>query len=546
MNPPVTIPPYVSPAPVQGKVLRKLYLTLFLRGRSARALQHRSAPKSLGRKLMFALLFYGLYGAFALFFRHQTVLALSVYLHGMSFLFLGMFVASSAGEVLFNKEEADILLHRPVSPKAMLWAKISVMVQVSLWLALALNLIGLLVGVGVRDGGWLYPLAHVLSTFLEALFCTGLIVLTYQLCLRWFGRERLDGLMTTAQVLVTIFVIVGGQLLPRLLGGVTQATTSHLDSWWLALVPPMWFASFDDALAGRGIIYSWVLAGVGMMATGVVLFFAFGKLAHNYETGLQKLGESLPTKPKKLRRRWIHALLNVQPLKWWLRHPVARASFLLTTAYMLRDREVKLRLYPGIAPILMMPVIFLLQGQARGGDSGSGFGLAFAGCYLGLIPMLAQNILQYSQQWQAADMFRVAPLTGPGPICHGARQAVLLFLTLPVLLLVGVIAVVLQARTAQLVLFLPGILTIPGFALVPGLLGKDVPLSQPPEDAKAANRGLSMMLMVLVALGLTILVTWAWSAGWFWWLLLGEAVVMAIIYFVARARLDRAKWDAVG
>lgn len=546
MNPPTATPPYVSPPPAQGKVLRKLYLTLFLRGRSARALQHKSAPKSIGRKLLFALLFYCLYGAFALFFLRQTVLALSVYLHGMTFLFLGMFVASSAGEVLFNKEEADILLHRPVNPKVMLWAKISVLVQVALWLALALNLIGLLVGVQVRDGGWLYPVAHVLSTFLEALFCTGLIVLTYQLCLRWFGRERLDGLMTTAQVFVTILLIVGGQLLPRLLGGMSRTSASHLDSWWLALVPPMWFASFDDALGGRGLMYSWGLAGLAVIATGGVLYFAFGKLAHNYETGLQKLGESVPTKPKKLRRRGINTLINIQPLRWWLRHPVSRASFLLTTAYMLRDREVKLRLYPGIAPVLMMPVIFLLQSQARGGDSGSGFGLAFAGCYLGLIPMLAQNILQYSQQWQAADMFRVAPMNGPGAICHGARKAVLLFLTLPLLLLVGVIALALHAKATQFVLFLPGILTIPVFALVPGLMGKDVPLSQPPEDAKAANRSLSMMLMIFIAIGLTMLVTWAWTSGWLHWLLLGEALIVGIIYVVARARLTRAKWDAIG
>lgn len=543
MNPTTAAPPYVSPPPLQGKVLRKLFLTLFLRGRSARGLQKDAAPKSVGRKLAFALLFYCLYGAFALFFRHQTVLALSVFLHGMSFLFLGMFVASSAGEVLFNKEEADILLHRPVDPRSLLWAKISVMVQVSLWLALALNLIGMLVGIGVRDGGWLYPLAHVLSTFLEALFCTGLIVLTYQLCLRWFGRERLDGLMTTAQVFVSIFVIVGGQLLPRFLGGMSPSGVSHLDSWWLGLVPPMWFASFDDALAGRGNMYSWALAGLSVVVTGVVLLFAFGKLAHNYETGLQKLGESLPTKPKKLRRRWINTVINLFPLKWWLRNPVSRASFLLTTAYMLRDREVKLRLYPGIAPVLIMPIIFLMQGQTRGGDSGSGFGLAFAGSYLGLIPMLAQNILQYSQQWQAADMFRIAPVVGPGAICDGARKAVLLFLTLPMLLLVGLITLGLNAKLSQLLLLVPGVLTVPVFALTPGLLGKDIPLSQPPEDAKAANRGLSMIAVMLAGVALAGIATWAWAKGWFYWLLLGEALFVAIFYVIGRARLSRAKWE---
>ncbi len=542
MIPPVATPPYVSPPPQQGKVLRKLYLTLFLRGRSSRGLQKSGAPTTVARKLALSLLIYGLYGAFAFFFLRQNVLALSIYLHGMTFLFLGMFVASSAGEVLFNKEEADILLHRPVTARAMLWAKISVMIQVSLWLAMALNLIGMFIGGHI--GGWLYPVAHVFSTILESLFCTGLIVLTYQLCLRWFGRERLDGLMTTAQVFVSIFVIAGGQILPRLMGDMTKANTSHLDSWWLGVFPPMWFASFDDALAGSGKLASWIFAGVGLIATGVVLALAFGKLAQSYEEGLQKLGENLPTKPNKLRRRWINTLINLPPLRWWLSDPVTRASFLLTTAYMIRDRDVKLRLYPGIAPILIMPMIFLLQDKAGGRAGSGGFGLAFAGSFLGLIPMLAQNILQYSQQWQAADMFRIAPMTGPGSLCHGARKAVLLFLTLPLLLLFGVIILVLQVKLTQLALLLPGILAIPVFALLPGLIGKNVPLSQPPEDAKAANRGAAMILTMLLTVTLAGVTVWAWAQGWFHWLLLGEAIVVGLLYYIFRARMSRATWDA--
>ena len=49
------------------------------------------------------------------------------------------------------------------------------------------------------------PRAHPLAR-LEALFCTGCVVLVYQLCLRWFGRERLDGLMTTVQVVMAVRV----------------------------------------------------------------------------------------------------------------------------------------------------------------------------------------------------------------------------------------------------------------------------------------------------------------------------------------------------
>ena len=157
-----------------------------------------------------------LVGALALAFRHQPVFTLSVWLHSMTFVFLGMFVAASAGDILFNKEETDILLHRPVEPQALLWAKIGTLVQVSLWLAGALNLVGLWIGATITDGGWRFAAVHVASTVLEALFCTGFVVVVYQLCLRWFGRERLDGLMTSAQVVVAVAAVLAGQLLPQL------------------------------------------------------------------------------------------------------------------------------------------------------------------------------------------------------------------------------------------------------------------------------------------------------------------------------------------
>ena len=60
----------LSPA----RTLRRLFLTLFLRGRSSRGLQKDAAPKSVGSKLGLTLAFYALFGLFALFFQlgHNT------------------------------------------------------------------------------------------------------------------------------------------------------------------------------------------------------------------------------------------------------------------------------------------------------------------------------------------------------------------------------------------------------------------------------------------------------------------------------------------
>ncbi|MDR3406099.1 MAG: hypothetical protein P4L99_26670 [Chthoniobacter sp.] len=525
------------------KALRRLFLTLFLRGRSSRGLRRRNVPQSVAAKLSWTLLLYVAVGAMALAFLTAPVFRLSLYLHGATMVLCGMFIAASAGEILFNKEEADILLHRPITPQTLLRAKIIVLVQVSLWLAGAFNLVGTFTGLLSPDAGLLFPLAHAISTVLEALFCTGCVVLGYELCLRFFGRERLEGVMTTVQILVAIAAVLAGQV-PRLLGYVDFRGPIKAFPWWLDLLPPTWFAGFDDALAGSGAGKSWVLAVIGVALTVTVVWLALGRMARHYETGLQMLGEAnAAPRAQGAKRRWLDVIVHTPPFRWWLRNPVNRASFLLTTSYLLRDRDVKLRLYPAIAPMLVMPLIFLLPG--RHGDEGLGdFGIAFAGGYLGMAPLFALNLLQYSQQWQAADVFRVAPMPGPAPLCAGARQAVTCFLTLPLVLAFVLIVGCLHHKATNLALFLPGLLTLPVFTLVPHLGGRALPFSKAGEEAKSARRGFDFFAVMMLSVGLSFLTTWSWNDGWFRWLLLGEVSVAAIAYGLMRASLASMRWPS--
>jgi len=528
----------------EKKILRSLYLTLFLRGRNARGLQKQMVPKSVASKLSKALLVYGIMGMLALAFVGQSVFALSVYLHGMTLAFVGLFAAGSAGEVLFNKEEGEILLHRPIRPATLLWAKITVLVQVSFWLAGAFNLGGMIAGIGASDGGWMFPVAHCLSVTVETLFCIGGVVLVYQLCLRYLGRERLEGLMTTAQVIVAIVVVTGGQLVPQLLRGLSTKVGFGPQSWWLWILPPTWFAGLDDALAGSKSAMAWVLGIVGLIVTGTVVWLAFGELAGEYETGLQLLNES-STKIQKpgTRGRFVARLLKLPPIRWWLRDSVARAGFVLTAVYLFRDRDVKLRIYPGIAPMMVMPLVFLLTGRHDVGASG--FGIAFSGAYLGLVPLVGLDLLQYTEHWQASDLFRAAPVRGPGGISNGARRAVLLFMALPALIAFTAICWFARRDVSQLALLLPGLITLPLYALVPAVWGKAIPFSLPSESSKSAKRGLTMLAVMFVSLAIAGVTFFAWTFGWFRWFLLFETVFVGALFCVMQRMLNRTSWPAI-
>lgn len=526
-----------------SKALRKMYLTIFLRGRAIRGMRNKEqAPRSIGSKLAMTLIFYAFFGSFAIAFMRQSLLALSIYLHATTLMFTGMFVASSAGEALFNKEEGDILLHRPITPRTLLWAKFNVIVQISLWLAGAFNLAGFFVGALMPGGSWMFFVAHAISVCLQALFCVGIVVLTYQLCLRWFGRERLDGVITTVQTAMSVLIMFGSQLAPRFMMQFGAQVNSAANSWWVYCLPPAWFAGIDDAIAGSRSRASWIMAGVAVLVTGATLRAAFGTLAGDYSSGLQTIQEHVPSKSKRRgERRWIDRLVKMPPFSWWLRDSVARAAFLLSAAYMVRDRDVKLRVYPGLAPILIMPILFLMpqQGRPMMGE----FGLAFAGMYLGFLPMMGLSFLKYSQQWQAAEIFRAAPLPGPGALCAGARKAMLCLLAVPLLLVLAFVSIVFGSNAGSLRMLLPGLIALPVFAMVPTVNGEAVPLSQPAEEAKQAGRGMQMIGVMIVAMAVGGIAILAEHYKLFWLFLILETAFAIVACLLMQLQCKRAKWE---
>jgi len=85
---------------------------------------------------------------------------------------------------------------------------------------------------------------------------------------------------------------------------------------------------------------------------------------------------------------------------------------------------------------------------------------------------------------------------------------------------------------------------LPIFALVPAVIGRAVPLSSPIEEGKSAGRGLTMVLVMFVSIGLSLVASFAWDGGWFWEFFVTEAIASVAIYFFMRAMLNRVRWKS--
>jgi len=536
------------PVPPPDKVLRALFWKLLFRGRVAQQMGARKTKRQIG--LGVTLLLYALVGFLpAMFAFKADSFAFASVLHGFTFMFASLTLASNAGTMLFMKEEAEILLHRPVTPQQMLRAKCGVLAGFALLLALALNLAGIIAGLWTKGATWRFIPAHLLSLALLMLFSAASIILVYNACLKWFGRERFDNLLATLQSLLAILMILSGQLMPRLM---QLDTLRHLDQagGWLLALPPMWFGALDALLGGSTLNPAtlWLPAALGVLATAVTCWLALEKLGAAYGQGLMNLNESAGTAKDSTRPRgrWLAALVQTPPLRWWLRDPVERHAFKLTTAYLVRDREVKLRLYPGLAPLLIMPLFMTFTGgRGPGAETAAVMLQGFATCFLGMVPMQALMFLRCSEHWRAAAFFHTAPLPHWTPLFHGARKAVLACLTFPVLLLQVVIMCAMQRSLAPLALSLPAILFLPAFSLVSGLMEQWLPLSKPSEEVKNTATGCLMMAVAMLAAGVVGgLASWLWHLGHFRLFLAIEAALMLGASFLMKYLMRDTPWVA--
>ncbi|HEY2573725.1 MAG TPA: hypothetical protein VGH65_06640, partial [Verrucomicrobiaceae bacterium] len=424
-----------SPTPEQ--TLRRLFWKLLFRGRTAMRMSAYKTRKQLS--LGVTMLIYAVFGvlpAMAAF--GMDALTFASLLHAFTLMFASLTLASSSGTMLFMKEEAEILLHRSVTARQLLRAKTFVLVAFALVLALSLNLAGTVTGVHSRGATWLFVPAHVVSTLLLMVFSAACIVLVYNACLKWLGRERVYNLLATLQTMAVVVMMVSGQILPRVLRVNELRHFDFVRGWALAL-PPVWFGALDALLSGSadpGTV--WLPALLAPAITGLIVWLAFGKLGAAYGEGLMALNESEGTSgaaEKRRRRRLLPWLVSLPPLRWWLRNPVERQAFLLTSAYMARDREIKLKLYPGIAPMLIMPVAMIFSMSSVKQAEVQAWVQTFAACYLSIIPLQAMLLLNRCEHWRASEFFQMAPLPHWAPLFHGARKAVMGWLTYPILLL---------------------------------------------------------------------------------------------------------------
>jgi len=231
---------------------------------------------------------------------------------------------------------------------------------------------------------------------------------------------------------------------------------------------------------------------------------------------------------------------------WMARRPVERAAFDFLWTLSGRDRKFKLRTYPSIALVLVLGVAMIAndpQGFRHALETlpqGHKYLLMLYVCCALAPTSLLQ--LRYSDQYEAAWIYRALPLAAPGEVLRAGLKVVILRLVAPSFALITVVILALWPWSVwpDLVLgFCAILLTCAVQALV---LGKQLPFSEPFAMTDASGRVGRSFAMIIPALAL----------GGVHYLLttipVGVPVAIPIVVLITGLTLrsyGRASWTAV-
>jgi hypothetical protein len=485
------------------------------------------------RGLIFQIILYGVMGGLTgmIAFLKVDVFTYCTVLGALTLFISGSTMVAESSQLLFSPDEHDILGHRPITPRTLLLARSLALFGLTAMITLSLNLAPMFFGLWIEGARPWFPIVYMLSMLLIALFCAGSVVFVYVLLTKLVGRERFDSFASWLQLGISIAFILGYQIIPRMIeraNGVHLSPAAH----WVGLLPPAWFAALVTLAAGSPSDKSAPVL-LPMVATGVIVTFAIAwaaivKLSSDYARGLARLQETTmrrPARVAKVSKAGSRAGVFMPLGRMLMPDPVEWESFQLAAAYMRRDRDVRMRLYPSLATYVVFPIIAFI-------DPAKGAYLPVITIVLAaMLPASCMMTLKMSPQFAASDVFRFAPIRSTAPVFHGVRKAALLFMTLPVLLVSATLLWFALRDHTWLIATLPALVLVPTLSLVEGLAGDYLPLSIPPVTGRQSAMliGLYAMSAVLAG-GISALGWYARKHGWFWPLLGVELVAVAGVH----------------
>lgn len=210
--------------------------------------------------------------------------------------------------------------------------------------------------------GVLYGLLFAVICIVITIFCLHLAGTIYYLLLKVFSGEKLKDILSGFQVFMTIAMVLGYQIIPRLINFAELSKMEMSFSPIMFIIPSAWFSSFLAIFFGT--VSAWHYYALAGVAAAVIILLEIvykKKVIPEFEGQLDKLTET--AKEHKSLSTFSNLMCKVLS-----KDKQENAFMKLVLIQISRNRDIKLKFYPQLANAIILPVIMLLsQFSSRNG-----------------------------------------------------------------------------------------------------------------------------------------------------------------------------------
>lgn len=340
-------------------------------------------------------------------------------------------IVSDFSSVLLDLRDRHILLAKPVSRKTLSLAKAVHVAIYMFFLTVSLASVPLIAGL-FRHGPVFFAI------FLLALFFADLLILAatamvYYFILRFFDGEKLRDIINYVQILLSVSLALGYQLVGRAFQLIEMEGVA-LPHWWQAILPPVWFGSlFEAGLKGFWApqLGLFVLLAIAFPLAAFALYI---KMMPSFESKMQKLSSGSGPSRVKVPK------LDTKLSKVLCPSLEERAIYRFALAMLKTERDFRLKVYPSIGLSVVLPVILVLNRLQWDSYASLAGSKQYLSIYMAAIVIPTSiMMLKFSGRYKASWMFRAAPLKSYTFLYSGTLKAFFIRLLLPVYILTGAI-----------------------------------------------------------------------------------------------------------
>lgn len=320
-------------------------------------------PKEVNRSMLLTGLLYMIMGLFIGSFQAlPTHFVANVFGFGaLMFILLSVYV-SEYSAILLDTTEKPFFACLPVGEREFRVAKDIHIAYYIGFIAISAMLPSVIAAFFFH--GLLYGIFYILVSFVVVVFCLRLAGGLYFVLLKLFSGEKLKDILNGFQVFVTIAIILGYQIIPRVIRFNELAKADFSSNYFLFLFPSAWFGSVFGILFEKQ--YNGYFLGLALLGLFVILLLEFTyrkKIMKEFDKELEKLSEE--AKENK-------ALGKISGFfcKVFSKDRQEKAFMELVLIRISRDRNLKMKLFPQLANAVILPLIFMLTEVQSGGFSG--------------------------------------------------------------------------------------------------------------------------------------------------------------------------------